>query len=219
MDVNKPMDDLTYQQKAELRQATHCSIFNKKFQPDDTQVKDTNSLRALNSDRVGIVRDHCHFTGKYRGAAHVKCNLDFSFRYFKISIFFHNLKHYDAHLIIARAKELNIELNQNKRIEVIAQTSEKFITFSFGDCQFKDSFAFLTASLDKLVRLNKYEGNEKIKDWETRFRYTSTNPYIKSKTDLNLQTDKGVYPYDYMNSWETKLAKKEDFRVNYMKKT
>ena len=45
--------------------------------------------------------------------------------------------------------------------------------------------------------------------------YTSTNPYIKSKTDLNLLTDKGVYPYDYMNSWdkfdETKLPKKEDF--------
>ena len=69
--------------------------------------------------------------------------------------------------------------------------------------------------MDKLVRLNKYEGNEKIKDWETRFRYTSTNPYIKSKTDLNLLTDKGVYPYDYMNSWEkfdeTKLPKKEYF--------
>ena len=61
-------------------------------------------------------------------------------------------------MIIARANELNIELNQNKRIEVIAQNSEKFITFSFGACQFKDSFAFLTASLDKLVRLNKYKG-------------------------------------------------------------
>ena len=88
----------------------------------------------------------------------------------------------NCYLIIARANELNIELNQNKRIDVIAQNSEKFITFSFGACQFKDIFAFLTASLDKLVRLNKYEGNEKIKDWETRFRYTSTNPYIKSKT-------------------------------------
>ena len=115
-------------------------------------------------------------------------------QYFKkIPIFFHNLKNYDAHLIIARANELNIKLNQNKKIDVIAQNSEKFITFSFGACQFKDSFAFLTASLDKLVRLNKYEGNQKIKDWETRFRYTSTNPYIKSKTDLNLLTDKGVY--------------------------
>ena len=174
------MDELTYEQKTEFRNATHCSICNKKFQPDDTKVQ-----------------DHCHFTGKYRGAAHVKCNLDYSFRYFKIPIFFHNLKNYDAHLIIAKANELNIELNQNKRIDVIAQNSEKFITFSFGACQFKDSFAFLTASLDKLVRLNKYEGNEKIKNWETRSRYTSTNPYIKSKTDLNLLTEKGVYPYDY----------------------
>ena len=56
---------------------------------------------------------------------------------------------------------------------------------------------------------------ERSKDGETRFRYTSTNPYIKSKTDLNLLTDKGVYPYDYMNSWieidETKLPKKENF--------
>ena len=105
---------------------------------------------------------------------------------------------------------------------MIAQNSEKFITFSFGACQFKDSFAFLTASLDKLVRLNKYEGNEKIKDWETHFRYTSTNPYIKSKTDLHLLTDKGVYPYDYMNSWEKfdeiKLPK-NIFIVNYTKKT
>ena len=65
------------------------------------------------------------------------------------------------------------------------------------------------------VGLNKYEGNQKIKDWETRFRYTSTNPYIKSKTDLNLLTDKSVYPYDYMNSWEKfdeiKLPDKDDF--------
>ena len=198
MNMNKPMDDLTNEQKIEFKLASNCSICGKKFEPDDEKV-----------------RDHCHFTGKYRGAAHVKCNLDYSFRYFKIPIFFHNLKNYDAHLIIAKANELNIELNQNKRIDVIAQNSEKFITFSFGACQFKDSFAFLTASLDKLVRLNKYEGNEKIKDWDTHFRYTSTNPYIKSKTDLNLLTDKGVYPYDYMNSWEkfdeTKLPKKDDF--------
>ena len=90
-------------------------------------------------------------------------------------------------------------LNQNK-IDVIAQNSEKFITFSCAACQFK--VAFLAAAVDTLGRLNKYEGNQKIKNWETRFGYTSTNPYIKSKTDLNLLTDKGVYPYDYMNSWE-----------------
>ena len=56
---------------------------------------------------------------------------------------------------------------------------------------------------------------KKNKDWETRFRYTSTNPYIKSKTVMNLLTDKGVYPYDYMNSWEkldeTTVPNKEEF--------
>ena len=108
MNVNKPMDELTSAQKIEFKLASNCSICGKKFQEDDTKVK-----------------DHCHFTGKYRGAAHVKCNLDYSFRYFKIPIFFHNLKNYDAHLIIAKANELNIELNQNKRIDVIAQNSEK----------------------------------------------------------------------------------------------
>ena len=198
MNVNKPMDALTYEQKIEFRNATNCSICGTKFQEDDTKVK-----------------DHCHFTAKCRGATHVTCNLDYSFKFYKIPIFFHNLKSHDAHLIIARANELNIELNQSKRIDVIAQNGEKFIIFSFGACQFKDSFAFFTASLDKLVTLNKFEGNEKIKDWDTRFRCTSTNPYIKSKTDLNLLADKGVYPYDYMNSWdkfdEPKLPKKEDF--------
>ena len=80
---------------------------------------------------------------------------------------------------------------------------------------FKDSFSFLSASLDKLVKLNKYVDETKIKDWQNNFRYTKTNPYIKNNTDLNLLTDKGVYPYDYMNSFdkfnETQLPNKEAF--------
>ena len=46
-------------------------------------------------------------------------------------------------------------------------------------------------------------------------KYTQSNPYIKNKTDLDLLTDKGVYPFDYMNSFEkfdeTKLPRKKDF--------
>ena len=40
MNVNKPMDELTYEQKIEFRQATNCSICGKKFQEDDTKVRD-----------------------------------------------------------------------------------------------------------------------------------------------------------------------------------
>ena len=45
------------------------------------------------------VRDHCYFTGKYRGAAHVKCNLQFKKPKFT-PVIFHNLSGYDAHLFV-----------------------------------------------------------------------------------------------------------------------
>ena len=43
------------------------------------------------------VRNHCHITGKYRGAAHWSCNLNLSI---KIPVIFHNLRGYDSHVII-----------------------------------------------------------------------------------------------------------------------
>ena len=49
------------------------------------------------------------------------------------------------------------DLGEDRRIDVIAQNSEKFVTFAFQRLSFKDSFAFLTASLDKLVGLTTYE--------------------------------------------------------------
>ena len=67
--------DITYEQELEFRQSTRCSICNKNSSPDDEKV-----------------RDHCHFSGYFRGAAQVKCNLDYSFKFFKIPVFFHNLK-------------------------------------------------------------------------------------------------------------------------------
>ena len=46
-----------------------------------------------------IVRDHCHYTGKFRGAAHNKCNLRFRRPKFT-PVVFHNLANYDAHLFV-----------------------------------------------------------------------------------------------------------------------
>ena len=55
--------------------ATKCFICGKDFQQGDRKV-----------------RDHCHFTGRYRGRAHDDCNLQFAMRYYKIPVFLHNLK-------------------------------------------------------------------------------------------------------------------------------
>ena len=157
------------------------------------------------------VRDHCHFTGRYRGCAHQDCNLQFAMRYYKIPVFLHNLKNYDAHLIIEKAHELS----ENSRIDVIAQNSEKFITFAFRNLCFKDSFSFLSSSLDKLVKLTKYEDEKKKENWQRKFRFSERNPYVDKRGDLDLLTEKGVYPYDYIDDFEkfneTKLPPKEKF--------
>ena len=83
----------------------------------------------LNNNRV---RDHCHITGLYRGAAHSQCNIDFNYKNFKVPVVFHNLKNYDAHFIIAN---LNKNNTFNKQMSVIANNSEKYMCFSIGNCE------------------------------------------------------------------------------------
>ena len=83
-------------------------------------------------------------------------------RYYKIPVFLYNLKNddYDSHLVIERANKLS----ERAKIDVhtvIALNSEKFMTFAFKNLCFKDSFNFLSSSLDKLVKLSKYEEGEK----------------------------------------------------------
>ena len=50
------------------------------------------------------VRDHCRYTGEYRGAEHNICNLKYSLRR-KIPISFHNGSNYDYHFIIKKLAE------------------------------------------------------------------------------------------------------------------
>ena len=48
------------------------------------------------------VRDHCHITGKYRGAAHSTCNLKLRLnpKTTTMPVVFHNLRGYDSHLLM-----------------------------------------------------------------------------------------------------------------------
>ena len=64
-------------------------------------------------------RDHCHITGKHRGAAYSECISKLKVPK-KLPIIFHNLEGYDGHLIF---KELNNF--DNIDIQVIPKTSEK----------------------------------------------------------------------------------------------
>ncbi|VDI51898.1 Hypothetical predicted protein [Mytilus galloprovincialis] len=102
--------------------------------------------KDLNGD---MVRDHDHITGKYRGAAHSKCNLAFQLPKF-VPIVFHNLSGYDADLFV---KELGFNGGQ---INCIPITDEKYISFSKKvgpiEMRFIDSCRFMPNSLDTLVK-------------------------------------------------------------------
>ena len=43
------------------------------------------------------IRDHCHRTGKYRGAAHTKCNISYYNNKYS-PVVFHNLRGFDSHI-------------------------------------------------------------------------------------------------------------------------
>ena len=203
--------EMTDEDKKDFETATHCFICGDKFKNSYKNEKEAEKYKK--------VRDHCHFTGKYRGCAHSICNLNFCNRYFKIPVFFHNMKNYDGHLIIQNAEKLS----NKKKIDVIAQNSEKFINIGFDSLSVKDSFSFITASLDKLVSMTKYDNTDEkerskwgLRDnWQSNFRYSSKNDIIKTEKRLDLLTEKGVYPYDYMNAFDKfndeQLPSKEQF--------
>ena len=58
--------------------------------------------KEFNIDDNVKVRDHCHFTGKYRRAAHNACGLNYK-ALNKTPVVFHNVSTYDYHF---RIKEL-----------------------------------------------------------------------------------------------------------------
>ena len=127
------------------------------------------------------VRDHCHYTGKYRGVAHNTCNLRYKTPK-EIPVVFHNSSTYDYHFII---RELAEEFEG--QFECLGENKENYITFSVPikkeldndksiTCKIKfiDSFRFMSSSLANLVD-NLSEGlyNDKSTDCKSCLDYMS----------------------------------------------
>ena len=126
------------------------------------------------------VRDHCHDTGKYRGAAHNICNLRYNVPK-EIPVVFHNGSTYDYHFLI---KELVKEFEGN--FDCLGENTEKYVTFLVPlkkkienknleityKIKFIDNFRFMSSSLSKLVD-NLSEGihNNKCADCKSSLDY------------------------------------------------
>ena len=129
------------------------------------------------------VRDHCHYTGKYRGAAHDICNLRYKIPE-EIPVVFHNGSTYDYHFII---KKLVKDFDGN--FECLGENTEKYITFSVPikkkienenieityKIKFIDSYKFMSMLVSKLID-NLSEGihNNKGLDCESCLDYIKT---------------------------------------------
>ncbi|XP_053214141.1 uncharacterized protein LOC128397439 [Panonychus citri] len=130
------------------------------------------------------VRDHDHFTGKYRGAAHSPCNLKMATPNY-IPVVFHNLKNFDSHIILKA-----IEKEMFTKVKIIPQNMEKYISFKLDNICFLDSYAFLASSLDELAGYL----NDDLK-----------NSYLLqlfNVKDLNFVCKKARLPYDYLDSFD-----------------
>ena len=207
---------LTHQIYQKYYKKPKTMIFNSKDQKDFQSAKichicEQDLFNDKETGQILKVRDHCHFTGEYRGAAHNQCNLKCK-KPLILPVIFQNLQGYDSHLFIKQLAKVSGDLSCIPSIE------EKYISFSkkivvdeyfskkMGkllpkkfEIRFIDSFKFLITSLAKLVSYLQPSD------------FKNLNRAIKSNSSL--LTRKGVYPYDYVTPInklkETKLPSKK----------
>ena len=169
---------MTMQDKMAYVNSTLCHICNEE----------------LGKDRV---RDQCHLSGKFRGAAHEVCNLNDKVPKC-FPVVFHNLSGYDSHLFIKTLgnSEGDIYCISNNEEHYISFTKQvivdKFVNKEGKEINVKrelifiDSLSFMASSIDNL------SSNLKIDQFVNLKKYYSGN-------QLSLLLRKGVYPYDYVD--------------------
>ena len=90
--------NLTSQEEKDFQSAIYCHICAQKL------------FRDKKTGKILKVRDHCHFTGEYRGAAHNECNLNCK-KPLILPVIFHNLQGYDSHLFIKQLAKVSGDLS------------------------------------------------------------------------------------------------------------
>ena len=165
------------------------------FTPEDAHNFANSSVcffcnKTLNWDdnENPVVKDHCHISGKFRGAAHRGCNVNAP-RQSKIYIYFHNAKGYDNHHII----EALAADKKTKNIEVVGNTKEKYVQIRTKRFFIHDSMAHLSTGLDELAESLKLKGEE---------NFTFIREEFSSDDQFRYGLQKLAYPYDYITDFD-----------------
>ena len=247
----KDMISLTDKEIIDYEEQKSCHICKKEFYYDKNEK---NKFKLYQK-----VKDHCHYTGEFGGAAHSVCNLRYKVQR-EIPVKIHNCSKHDYHFII---KELAEEFRS--QFECLGENTEKYITFSVPIKKENEDDKTITYKIKFIVTCRFTQGklsdladnlskinNKDCKKYEERKTITSKCEFIgfkdnilnykckecndtsaKSVGDLIkkfpktykfcggncikffLLLRKGIYPYDYMDSWErfneTSLPPKKNF--------
>ena len=96
------------------------------------------------------VRDHCHLTGKYRGPAQNRCNINLTQKQSNfIPFLFHIFSNYDCHMFF---KKFVDEKNDKLKFDIILKINEEYISVTYGCIRFIDSYRFLTRCLGSIFK-------------------------------------------------------------------
>ena len=206
----------TIEDMIDFREAKECWICGKNFS-------------FMDKYEEKVVRDHCHYTGKYRGAAQASCNLRLR-RTKRIPVIFHNFTGYDNHLFVRSLGRIEGE------ISVIARNEEKHISVTKDilvdferpkvsrgrfapqasegkqshrvkwQLRFSDSSSFMCGSLDSHVSNLRSVGEDKFKITQAHFPWS-----VKFKKVIR----KGVFSYEWLTHVahfdQTCLPQKDQF--------
>ncbi len=113
------LPNLSNEEEIKFQNADKCHFCNTKFKQSPHETK------------LDIkVRDHCHITGKFRGAAHQSCNLKVRTS-LKIPLFFHNGSGYDFKHFIKKSYKID------KNLKVLPHTEEKYTILDKSNCNFE----------------------------------------------------------------------------------
>ncbi len=138
--------------------------------------------------RNDSVIDHDHLTGEIIGLAHNSCNLH-RVEPKKIVTFAHNFSGYDSHLIVRHLGKFNSRIRELKAIPL---NTEKFKSIQINNIHMLDSAAFLSDSLERLVKTLTVSSHT----------FPILRQWMKKDEDIRLLTRKGVYPYAFASSIE-----------------
>ena len=184
---------------------------------DEEDCRNDNIRRFCEKEILSDkVRDHCHLTGKYRGPALSKCNINVTQKQSNfIPFIFHNFSNYDCHMFF---KKLVDKKKDKVDFDIIPKTNEEYISVTYGCIRFIDSYRFLSSGLDSLVKTLVDNSDKRLKDFKDEIvdndeildivskieeNYTEEIPNLED--DRTIKNLKKYYPEEIENLEEALL--------------